>query len=161
MPSKYRAESQTCAKTFQLKPAEIKRRFFLVDAENKNLGRLAVEIAKILMGKRSVSYTQNQSMGDNVIVLNADKVFWTGKNKGLKRKYRRHSGYPGGLKETSLSQMFSQKPEELFYTVVKGMLPKNKLRDPRLKRLKVYSGKAHPHQGQEKELIKIETLPGV
>jgi len=159
MPSKYRAESQVSNKTFQAKCSQVNKKSFLIDAKGKNLGRLAVEVSKILTGKRNPYYTKNQLTGDNVIVINAEKVTWTGNNKAKQKLFRKHSGYPGGLRETPLGEMKKKNPERLFYLTVRNMLPKNKLRSKMLNNFKVYRGDRHPHQAQKP--IEIKTLPKV
>jgi len=126
----------------------IEKKWYLIDAENKVLGRLATEIAKILRGKNKVYFSPDIECGDNVIVINAEKVRLTG-NKIEDKIYRWHTGYPGGLKERTAKMMLEKKPEFLIYHAVKGMLPKNKLRDKLLKNLKIYKGASHPHQAQK------------
>jgi len=126
----------------------IEKKWYLIDAENKVLGRLATEIAKILRGKNKVYFSPDVECGDNVIVINAEKVRLTG-NKIEEKIYRWHTGYPGGLKERTAKMMLEKKPEFLIYHAVKGMLPKNKLRDKLLKNLKIYKGASHPHQAQK------------
>jgi large subunit ribosomal protein L13 len=126
----------------------IEKKWYLIDAENKVLGRLATEIAKILRGKNKVYFSPDVECGDNVIVINAEKVRLTG-NKIEDKIYRWHTGYPGGLKERTAKMMLEKKPEFLIYHAVKGMLPKNKLRDKLLKNLKIYKGASHPHQAQK------------
>ncbi len=131
-----------------LRKEDVKREWYVVDATDKVLGRLASEIAKVLMGKHKPQYTPHADMGDFVVVLNAHRVKTTGKK--LKQKmYRWHSGYPSGLKERSLEWMLQHHPERVIYLAVKRMLPKNKLRKRRLKRLKVYASDTHPHIAQQ------------
>ena len=142
-------------KTFRIKPYEVKREWFLVDAKGKVLGRLASEIAKILMGKHKVYFQRDVDCGDFVVVINAEKVRVTGKK--LEQKiYYRHSGYPGGLKEIPLKRMLEEKPEEVIRLAVKRMLPKNRLGHRMLKRLKVYRGQNHPHQAQRPKPLEIK-----
>ncbi len=142
-------------KTFRIKPYEVKREWFLVDAKGKVLGRLASEIAKILMGKHKVYFQRDVDCGDFVVVINAEKVRVTGKK--LEQKiYYRHSGYPGGLKEIPLKRMLEEKPEEVIRLAVKRMLPKNRLGHRMLKRLKVYRGQSHPHQAQRPKPLEIK-----
>ena len=134
--------------TSSIKKDEIKRDWFIVDAEDKTLGRLASEIAQIIRGKNKPFYTPNMDMGDFVVVINADKVFLTG-DKEKQKKYFKHSGYPGGDKEISLSKLRESKPEQIIFNAVKGMLPHNRLGRKLLKHLKVYSGSEHPHASQQ------------
>jgi len=142
-------------KTFMLKKEDVKRDWYIVDAAGKTLGRLATEIAKILMGKHKVTYTPHVDNGDFVIVINADKIHVTGK-KLDKKIYYKHTGYFGHLKEETLRQKLQKKPEELIYLAVKGMLPKNKLRKEMLKRLKVYAGPEHPHKAQNPKPLEVK-----
>ncbi len=141
-------------KTFMLRKEDVKRDWYLVDATGKTLGRLASEIAKILMGKNKPTYTPHVDSGDFVVVVNAEKVFTTGR-KLEQKKYYRHTGYFGHLKETTLKEMLEKKPEEVIRLAVRGMLPKNKLRDRRMKRLKVYAGPEHPHSSQKPKPIEL------
>lgn len=134
-------------KTFMLRKEDVKRDWYVVDATGKTLGRIATEIAKVLMGKNNPNYTPHVDSGDFVVVINAEKVHLTGKKLNQKI-YRRYTGYVGHLKEITLKEMLQKKPEEVIKRAVKGMLPKNKLRDRRLKRLKVYAGPNHPHSAQ-------------
>jgi large subunit ribosomal protein L13 len=137
-----------------LRKEDVKRDWYLVDATGKTLGRLASEIAKILMGKNKPTYTPHIDGGDFVVVVNAEKVFVTGKKLNQKIYYK-HTGYFGHLKETTLKEMLEKKPEEVIRLAVRGMLPKNKLRDRRLKRLKVYAGPEHPHKSQNPKPIEL------
>jgi large subunit ribosomal protein L13 len=137
-----------------LRKEDVKRDWYLVDATGKTLGRLASEIAKILMGKNKPTYTPHIDGGDFVVVVNAEKVFVTGKKLNQKIYYK-HTGYFGHLKETTLKEMLEKKPEEVIRLAVRGMLPKNKLRDKRLKRLKVYAGPEHPHKSQNPKPIEL------
>jgi large subunit ribosomal protein L13 len=135
-------------KTFVAKEHEIDKKWYLVDASNKILGRLASEIATILRGKHKAIFTPHMDAGDYVIVVNADKVALSGA-KLAKKIYYRHSGYVGGLKETTARQMIEKKPENLIKLAVKGMLPKTSLGRRQLKKLKIYAGPSHPHRAQE------------
>jgi large subunit ribosomal protein L13 len=135
-------------KTFVAKEHEIDKKWYLVDASNKILGRLASEIATILRGKHKAIFTPHMDAGDYVIVVNADKVALSGA-KLAKKIYYRHSGYVGGLKETTARQMIEKKPENLIKLAVKGMLPKTSLGRRQLKKLKIYAGPSHPHQAQQ------------
>jgi large subunit ribosomal protein L13 len=132
------------------KKGEIIRKWHLVDANGKTLGRLASRVAILLRGKHKPTFTPHMDVGDFVVVVNADKVALTG-NKWKQKLYIHHSGYPGGLKSISAEKMKEKKPERLVTMAVQGMLPKNKLGRKLLKKLKVYSGEAHPHQAQQPE----------
>jgi large subunit ribosomal protein L13 len=138
-----------------LRKEDVKREWYVVDATGKPLGRLASEIARILMGKHKPQYTPHADMGDFVIVLNAHKVKITGK-KLQQKVYRWHSGYPSGLKERPLWWMLQHHPERVLYLAVKRMLPKNKLRKRRLKRLKIYATDTHPHIAQNPKPLDIK-----
>jgi len=126
----------------------------VADASNKILGRFASEIAGIIRGKRNPKFTPNADTGDYVIVVNADKIRLTGKRETLK-EYRRHSMYPGGEKRISFKELRAKNPEKVILHAVRGMLPKNRLGDRLIKKLKVYSGNHHPHSAQNPELLKI------
>ena len=141
-------------KTFSAKPAEVKRDWLLVDASDKTLGRLASEIATRLRGKHKPIYTPHVDTGDYIVVVNADKVRATG-NKELAKTYYRHSGYPGGLKETTLEKLRQTHPERILETAVKGMLPKNALGRAMIKKLKIYSGDEHPHTSQQPTPVEL------
>jgi len=134
-------------KTPSCSATEIKREWQVVDATGQVLGRLASQVAKLLMGKHKSIYTPHLDTGDYVIVLNAAKVKVTGK-KGKQKIYYRHSGYPGGLRELSFQELFSKRPTRVIEIAVKGMLPKNRLGKAMFKKLKVYSGNEHPHHVQ-------------
>ena len=134
-------------KTYQAKKGEVSRDWYLVDAEDKVLGRLASEIAHRLRGKHKPVYTAHTDTGDFVIVVNAEKISLTGK-KLTDKIYYRYSGYPGGLSTMTAGRMLKEKPEELLRTAVKGMLPKNTLGRAMLKKLKIYTGGDHPHTAQ-------------
>jgi large subunit ribosomal protein L13 len=141
-------------KTFMAKPEEVKRKWYIVDAEGKVLGRLASEVAKILRGKNKPIYTPHEDTGDFVIVLNADKVVLTGKKLDQKI-YRHHSGYPGGMKEVKYRHLMETRPEKAVELAVKGMLPKNSLGRAMYKKLKVYKGSEHSHQAQQPEILNL------
>lgn len=128
------------------------RKWYLVDAKDQILGRLATQIARIIRGKNKPIFTPNMDTGDFVVVINADKVKVTGKRETLKQ-YIRHSGYPGGQKITSIQNMMAKKPEFVIENAVKGMLPKNRLGRKLVKKLKVYAGENHPHTAQKPESI--------
>lgn len=135
-------------KTTVVNPKNIERKWFLVDAEGKTLGRLAVAIADILRGKNKPEYNPSHNNGDYVVVINADKVKLTG-NKMDQKMYYRHSKYAGGFKEETAAELMARKPEMILTKAVSGMLPKNKLRDDFLENLKVYAGTEHPHEAQQ------------
>ncbi len=139
-------------KTYQAKKDEIKRGWFLIDANGKVLGRLAAEIASRLRGKHKAVYTPYVDTGDFIVVINAEKVLLTGK-KLEDKFYYHHTSYPGGIKSISAGRLLTTKPEDLLRIAVKGMLPKNSLGRSMLKKLKIYKGGDHPHEAQEpKEL---------
>ena len=137
--------------SFIAKPQEVERKWYVVDAEGKNLGRMASQIAAILRGKNKPTYTPHVDCGDYVIVINADKVAVTGKKRSEKI-YKRHTGYPGGLRETTLGEMRANKPEEIILHAVRGMMPKGRLGRQMFKKLKVYAGPEHPHAAQKPEV---------
>jgi large subunit ribosomal protein L13 len=142
-------------KTTQVaKESEITRDWYLVDVDNKVLGRVATEIASILRGKKKPIYTPSVDTGDFVIVVNAAKICLTGK-KSADKVYYSHSGFPGGLKSITAGKLLEKKPEDLIKKAVKGMLPKNKLARHMLSKLKVYSGAEHPHQAQLPKTLDI------
>ncbi|MBA4603203.1 50S ribosomal protein L13 [Thermoactinomyces mirandus] len=134
--------------TYMAKPNEVERKWYVVDAKGKRLGRLASEIAILLRGKHKPEFTPHVDTGDFVIVINANQVELTGK-KWAKKMYYRHSQYPGGLKATPAHEMRDKHPERLIQFAVKGMLPKGRLGRQQLKKLKVYAGSEHPHQAQQ------------
>ena len=139
-------------KTYSPKPTELSHDWYLVDAEGKTLGRLATMVATYLMGKQKPQYSAHLDCGDNVVIINAEKVNVTG-NKLEDKKYYRHSGYPGGIKEINLADLLERKPTMAIEKAVAGMLPKNRLLDDRLRRLKVYAGPEHPHAGQSPKTL--------
>jgi len=141
-------------KTFMAKKDEVERKWYVVDATNKVLGRLASQIAKKLRGKDKPIFTPHVDTGDFVIVVNAEKVRLTGK-KWDKKIYYHHSGYMGGLKQITAKELLKKKPEELIRHAVKGMLPKNRLGRKLLKKLKIYAGPDHPHEAQKPEKWEI------
>jgi large subunit ribosomal protein L13 len=134
-------------KTYSAKPVEVVRDWYVVDAAGMNLGRLSTLVATHLTGKHKPMYTTHIDCGDNVVVINAAQITVTG-NKLLDKKYYRHSGYPGGIKETTLERLLATNPERVIQHSVEGMLPKNRLQADRMKRLKVYGGSEHPHAPQ-------------
>jgi len=141
-------------KTFVAKEHEVEKKWHLVDADGKVLGRLASEIADLLRGKNKPIFTPHMDAGDYVIVVNADKVVLTG-DKLDKKIYYHHSGYVGGLKQTTAKDMVRKRPENLLMLAVKGMLPKTSLGRRQLKKLKIYAGPDHPHQAQNPEKLEI------
>ncbi len=141
-------------KTFVAKPGEVQRKWYIVDAEGKPLGRLASEVAKILRGKHKPIYSPSVDTGDHVIVLNAEKVVLTGKKLDQKI-YRHHSGFPGGMKELKYRTFMATKPEKAVELAIKGMLPKNSLGRAMYRKLKVYKGSEHEHQAQKPEALEI------
>ena len=141
-------------KTFSAKPHEVKRDWFLVDASDKVLGRLAAEIALRLRGKHKPEYTPHVDTGDFIVVVNAGRLRVTG-NEGLDQKYYRHSGYPGGISETNFSNMQARFPGRALEKAVKGMLPKGPLGYAMIKKLKVYGEGSHPHAAQQPRTLDI------
>jgi large subunit ribosomal protein L13 len=141
--------------TFIAKTAEIERKWYVVDAEGKTLGRVASQVAAVLRGKNKAIYTPFIDTGDYVIIVNADKISVTG-NKLQDKLYRRHSEYTGGFKEITLKEMLAKKPEEVMKHAVKGMLPKNALGKDMLKKLFVYAGPDHKHEAQKPEVLEIK-----
>jgi large subunit ribosomal protein L13 len=142
-------------KTYVATPATRERNWLVVDASGKTLGRLATRIADALRGKRKPEYTPHVDTGDFVIVVNAEKIVVTGRKREQKL-YRRHSGYPGGLRSRSLNDMLERRPEEVIRLAVRGMLPRNRLGRAQLRKLKIYAGPDHPHEAQKPEPMEIE-----
>ena len=141
-------------KTFSAKPAEVRRDWFLVDADGKTLGRLATEIARRLRGKHKAEYTPHVDTGDYIVVVNAEKVRVTGA-KTTDKMYHHHTGYPGGLKSISFEKLIDKAPERVIQRAVKGMLPRNPLGRAMFKKLKVYAGNEHPHAAQQPQVLNI------
>ncbi len=141
-------------KTLSIKKDQISREWFVVDAANQNLGRLASNVAQIIRGKHKPFFTPNLDMGDFVVVINADKVALSGKKTDTK-KYWRHTGFPGGQKEVSFNQMKDKYPDRVITNAVKGMLPHNRLGRQLLTHLKVYSGSDHPHSSQQPKKLEF------
>lgn len=141
-------------KTFVAKPADIKRKWLVVDAEGQTLGRLATQIATLLKGKHKPIYTPSVDCGDFVVVINAEKIVVTGRRLEQKQYYR-HSGYPGGISQISLRDQLERFPTRPIELAVKGMLPKNKLGRKMIKKMKVYAGPDHPHQAQSPEIYEL------
>ncbi len=139
-------------KTFMASPATIDRKWYVVDAEGQTLGRLASEVAKVLRGKNKPIYTPHVDCGDYVVIVNAEKIVVTGKKLDQKIYYH-HSGFVGGLKETTLREMLQKKPEQVVELAVKGMLPKGTLGRQMYTKLHVYAGAEHPHAAQKPEVL--------
>lgn len=137
-------------KSFIAKPHEVERKWYVIDAEGKTLGRLATEAASILRGKKKPIYTPHVDTGDYVIVINAEKVAVTGK-KRKEKIYKRHTGYPGGLREITFEKLQAKNPEEIIRHAIKGMMPNGKLGRQMYKKLKVYAGAVHGHDAQKPE----------
>ena len=141
-------------KSYMARPQEVERKWYVIDAEGRTLGRLATEIARILRGKNKPQYTPHVDVGDFVVVVNADRVAVTGK-KAEQKLYRRHSGYPGGMKETSYEQMMERKPTEILRKAVYGMMPKTRLARQQFRKLKIYAGPEHPHAAQNPQRLEV------
>jgi len=137
------------------KESEIERKWYIVDAQGKVLGRLASRIASILRGKHKPTFTPHLDVGDHVVVLNAEKVHLTGR-KLQNKQYRWHTGYIGGLREVNAEKMIRTRPERVIEWAVQGMLPKNRLGRAMAKKLKVYRGAAHPHQAQQPQALEVK-----
>ncbi len=142
-------------KTFSQKPADVERKWILIDATDDTLGRVANEVAKYLVGKHKVTFTPHVDGGDYVVVINAAKVKVTG-DKEIAKRYWRHTGFPGGIKFRNLAEMRQKAPEQIIELAVKGMLPKNKLQAERMKRLKVYADENHNHAAQKPEKVEVK-----
>lgn len=142
-------------KTYSQKPSEVSRRWVLIDASQAPLGRVSTVIAKHLIGKYKPSYTPHIDDGDYVVVINAEKTVVTG-NKETGKIYYRHTGFPGGIKDATVAEVREKFPERLIESAVKGMLPKNKLADERMKRLKVFAGSEHAHAAQTPEKVEVK-----
>jgi large subunit ribosomal protein L13 len=144
-------------KTYNAKPGEVARDWYLVDADGQTLGRLATRIADTLRGKRKPQYTPHVDTGDFVVVVNAEKIAVTG-NKLDQKRYYRHSGYPGGLRSRTLRDQLDRRPTEVLRVAVRGMLPKNRLARRQLTKLKIYAGPEHPHAAQNPRPLDLESL---
>lgn len=142
-------------KTFSQKPADVSRTWVVLDAASAPLGRLATTAARYLTGKHKPTYTPHVDGGDYVIIINSDKLVVTG-NKVTAKMYHRHSGYPGGIKDATLADMMKKDSTKVIEKAVRGMLPVNKLRDDRLKRLKIYTGAEHNHQAQKPVTAEVQ-----
>jgi large subunit ribosomal protein L13 len=141
-------------KTYNAKPGEVERRWYVVDADGQTLGRLATRIADTLRGKDKAQYTPHVDTGDFVVVVNAEKVRVTG-NKLDQKRYYRHSGYPGGLRSRTLREQLDRRPTEVIRKAVKGMLPKNRLARKQINKLKIYAGPEHPHEAQAPQPLEV------
>jgi len=146
--------------TLSAKPGTVERRWYIVDAEGQNLGRLAAIIAETLSGKRSPWFTRHCDTGDFVIVVNAGKVTVTG-NKLRDKRYWRHSGYPGGIRSRTLGEQLARRPEEVLRKAVRGMLPKNSVGRAQLMKLKIYAAPDHPHAAQQPEPLRLTRVAEV
>ena len=146
---------KTQQKTYSAKPTDVLRKWYVVDASELTLGRLSTQVATLLTGKGKPQFTHHIDTGDYVIVINSDKLVVTG-NKLVEKKYYRHSGFPGGIKEASLADKMAKDSTEVILHSIRGMLPVNKLRDGRLARLKIYAGSEHQHEAQKPETISLK-----
>lgn len=142
------------ARTYSAKEADIKRKWYVVDAEGKTLGRLATQVAIVLRGKHKPIFTPHVDTGDHVIVVNAEKIHLTG-DKVRQKTYYRHSGYPGGLKSETVKDVLARKPSAIVERAIKGMLPKTSLGKQMARKLNVYAGPTHPHQAQRPEALAL------
>jgi len=142
-------------KSYMARPLEVERKWHVIDAEGLTLGRLASEIARLLRGKNKTRYTPHVDTGDFVVVVNAEKVVVTGR-KAEQKVYRRHTGYPGGLRETSYEQMLARKPTEILRKAVHGMMPRTRLARKQFKKLKLYAGPGHPHTAQNPQPYEVK-----
>ncbi|ULA61479.1 MAG: hypothetical protein LZF60_340019 [Nitrospira sp.] len=145
---------ETMTKTYLEKPADVQRKWYLVDAEGKTLGRLAAKVATLLRGKHKPTFTPHVDTGDHVVIVNAEKVVLTG-NKMENKTYSTHSGFPGGLKTLTAEHVHRKDPTKLLTKAIEGMLPKNPLGNHMAKKLRVYAGATHPHQAQKLESLSL------
>lgn len=141
-------------KTFSPRQQDIVSKWYLVDAKNQVLGRLASQVARILRGKHKPIFAPHVDVGDNVIIINAEKIRVTGK-KAQQKRYKRHTGYPSGLRETVYEDILAKYPERILEHAIKGMLPKNRLGRKMLKKVRIYTGKEHPHVSQKPETLTV------
>jgi len=141
--------------TFMAKKEEVKRDWYVIDATDKPLGRLATKVAMILRGKHKPTYTPHVDTGDHVIIVNADKVILTGKKMDNKMYYN-HSGYPGGMKQQNFKSLMAKSPEKVVYRAVWGMIPHNALGRKMIKKLKIYTGPQHPHEAQRPQSLTLD-----
>jgi large subunit ribosomal protein L13 len=148
--------ASVASKTFVANAIDRDRQWLLIDANGLTLGRLATQIADLLRGKRKAEYTPHVDTGDFVVVINAEKISVSG-NKMKEKMYRRHTGYPGGLRERTLEEMLERRPEEVIRQAVRGMLPRNRLARQQITKLKVYAGTDHPHVAQKPTKLEITT----
>nr|WP_290227097.1 50S ribosomal protein L13 [Trichocoleus desertorum] len=146
-------------KTYLPHQDDLDRKWYVVDATDKRLGRLATEVAMVLRGKNKPTYTPSMDTGDFVIIVNAEKIAVTGK-KRTQKLYRRHSGRPGGMKTETFAKLQARLPERILEQAVRGMLPKNTLGRQLFTKLKVYAGPDHPHAAQQPQVLEIQTIPG-
>lgn len=146
-------------KTYSPKAADIQREWFVIDAKDQTLGRLATQVAVLLRGKHKPMFAPHMDVGDYVIVVNCDKIRVTGRKLDQKFYYR-HSGYPGGLRSESLRDTLRKHPERVIQTAVRGMLPKNRLGRKMIKKLKIYAGDTHPHQAQKPKVFELQARRG-
>ena len=146
-------------KTYLPSQDTLERNWYIVDAADQRLGRLATEIAMVLRGKRKPEFTPFMDVGDFVVVINAEKIDVTGKKRSQKL-YRRHSGRPGGMKTETFAKLQARIPERIIEQAVKGMLPKNSLGRQLFTKLKVYAGADHPHASQKPQILEVKTIPG-
>ena len=142
-------------KSYMARPLEVERKWHVIDAEGQTLGRLATEIARLLRGKNKPQYTPHVDTGDFVVVVNAEKIVVTGK-KAEQKVYYRHTGYPGGLRETSYEVMLERKPTEILRKAVRGMMPRTRLGRQQFRKLKIYAGPEHPHEAQSPEPYEVK-----
>ncbi len=142
-------------KSYMARPLEVERKWYVVDAEGKTLGRLASEVTRVLRGKNKAQYTPHVDVGDFVVVVNADRVVVTG-SKAEQKVYRRHSGYPGGMKQTSYKRLLERRPEEILRKAVYGMMPKTRLARQQMSKLKIYAGAEHPHAAQNPQRLEVK-----
>ena len=145
---------ETMTKTYLEKPADVKRKWFLVDADGKTLGRLAAKVATLLRGKHKPTFTPHVDTGDHVVIVNAEKIRLTG-NKMEDNTYSYHTGYPGGLKTLTAEHIHKKDPTKLLTRAIEGMLPKNPLGNQMAKKLRVYAGSTHPHHAQQLESLSL------
>ena len=142
-------------KTYMAKKGEITQKWLLVDAAEQTIGRLAVKIARVLMGKHRPEYTPHVDTGDFIVVINASKVKFTGAAKSMQRNYQRYSGYPGGQRVVPMAKVLATRPEKVLSEAVRRMMPKSKLGEAMFKKLKIYAGESHRHQAQQPQTVQL------
>jgi large subunit ribosomal protein L13 len=147
------------AKTYSAKPADVTRQWYVIDAADASLGRIATRVATLLTGKEKPMFTSHIDCGDHVIIINAMNTVVTGK-KATDKIYYRHSGFPGGIKQRTFTEQMEKDPTQAIFHAVRGMLPVNKLRDGRLARLKIYEGAEHNHEAQKPQTISLKSTTG-